>query len=121
MHSALGTVVAMAIVVPLTPQAAAQPRATADPDWPCQQIKTPIFSLASVWAGPELDLNSQTWRNESDVADLSAQMAQRRVPIADVETAIADFKTKAIPVPPSQSTPKTTQTQQAPGPTVKMS
>src|SRR5271170_1869954 len=97
MHSALSAVLAMAIVVPLTLQAAAQPRAKADPDWPCQQIKTPIFSLASVWAGPELDLNSQTWRNESDVADLSAQMAQRRVPIADVETAIADFKTRAGP------------------------
>src|SRR5271154_647550 len=97
MHSALGTVVAMAIVVPLTPQAAAQPRATADPDWPCQQIKTPTFSLATIWAGPQLDLNSQSWRDESDVADLKAQMAQRRVPIADVEAAITDFKSKAGP------------------------
>jgi hypothetical protein len=97
MHSALSAVLAMAIVVPLTLQAAAQSRAMADPDWPCQQIKTPTFSLASVWAGPELDLNSQTWRNEGDVADLSTQMAQRRVPIADVESAIADFKAKAGP------------------------
>ena len=97
MHSALGAVVAMAIVVPLTPQAAAQPRATADPDWPCQQIKTPTFSLASIWAGPQLDLDSQSWRNESDVADLKAQMAQRRVPMADVETAIAGFKAKVGP------------------------
>jgi hypothetical protein len=97
MHSALSAVLAMAIVVPLTLQAAAQSRAKADPDWPCQQIKTPTFSLASVWAGPELDLNSQTWRNEGDVADLSTQMAQRRVPIADVESAIADFKAKAGP------------------------
>jgi hypothetical protein len=97
MHSALSAVLAMAIVVPLTLQAAAQSRAKADPDWPCQQIKTPTFSLASVWAGPELDPNSQTWRNEGDVADLSTQMAQRRVPIADVESAIGDFKAKAGP------------------------
>ena len=97
MHSALGALLAMAIVVPLTPQAAAQPRATADPDWPCQQIKTPTFSLASIWAGPQLDLNSQSWRNESDVADLKAQMAQRRVPMADVEAVIAGFKAKAGP------------------------
>ena len=55
----------------------------------------PTFSLASVWAGPELDLNSQSWRNESDVADLAAKMVQRRVPIADVESAITDFKAKA--------------------------
>ena len=97
MHPALRAVLAIAIVAPLTPQAAAQPRAKADPDWPCQQIKTPTFSLASVWAGPQLDLNSQTWRNESDVADLAAKMAQRRVPIADVESAITDFKAKAGP------------------------
>src|SRR5208337_2394523 len=67
----------------------------ADPDWPCHQIKAPTFSLAAVWSGPELDLNSQGWREESDVADLAAKMTQRRIPIADVESAIADFKAKA--------------------------
>ena len=94
---ALRAILAIAILVPFAPQAAAQSRAKTDPDWPCQQIKTPTFSLASVWAGPQLDLNSQSWRNESDVADLEAQMAQRRVPIADVEKSIADFKAKAGP------------------------
>ncbi len=83
--------------MPLAPQAVAQSRAKTDPDWPCQQIKTPTFSLASVWVGPPLDLNSQAWRDESDVADLKAQMAQRRVPIADMEKAITEFKTKAGP------------------------
>ncbi|MFZ0601942.1 MAG: hypothetical protein WAN05_11390, partial [Roseiarcus sp.] len=67
------------------------------PDWPCQQIKAPTFSLASVWAGPQLDLDSQSWRDQSDVADLEAKMAQRRVPIADMEKAIADFKAKSGP------------------------
>jgi chromosome segregation ATPase len=95
MQAAIRAVVAIAILNPLTPQAVAQPRAKIDPDWPCQQIKTPTFSLASVWTGPQLDLDSQTWRNESDVSDLKAKMAQRRVPIADAESAIKDFKAKA--------------------------
>ena len=94
MHAAIRAVLAIAIMAPLAPPALAQSRGKIDPDWPCQQIKTPTFSLASVWAGPALDLDSQSWRNESDVADLEAKMAQRRVPIADVEKAIADFKAK---------------------------
>jgi hypothetical protein len=96
MHPALCAVLMMAIVAAAAP-ATAQPGAKVDPDWPCQQIKTPTFSLASVWAGPQLNLNSQSWRNESDVANLAAKMAQRRVPIADVEAAITDFKAKAGP------------------------
>jgi hypothetical protein len=94
MQAALRAVLAMAILVELAPRAIAQP-AKADPDWPCQQIKTPTFSLASVWAGPQLDLNSESWRDEIDVVDLAAKMAQRRVPTADVEQAIADFGAKA--------------------------
>ena len=94
MHAAIRAVLAIAIMAPLAPPALAQSREKIDPDWPCQQIKTPTFSLASVWAGPALDLDSQSWRDESDVVDLEAKMAQRRVPIADVEKAIADFKAK---------------------------
>jgi hypothetical protein len=97
MHPAARAVLALAAVTLLTPPAVAEYNGKTDPDWPCQQIKTPTFSLASIWAGPELDLNSQDWRGESDVADLEAKMAQRRVPIADVEAAIADFKAKAGP------------------------
>jgi hypothetical protein len=97
MHVAARAILVIAIVASLAPQAAAQAGGKTDPDWPCQQIKTPTFSLASVWAGPPLDPNAQSWRNESDVADLKAQMAQRRVPIADVEAAIADFKAKGGP------------------------
>ena len=36
-----------------SPQAFAQGRPKADPDWPCHQVKTPTFSLASVWSGPD--------------------------------------------------------------------
>jgi hypothetical protein len=97
MHPAAHAVLAIAIMASLAPPAVAQFKGKTDPDWPCQQIKTPTFSLASVWAGPQLDLDSQSWRNENDVADLEAQMAQRRVPIADVEAAITEFKAKADP------------------------
>ena len=97
MQAAVRGFLAIVIVPLLAPQAVAQSRAKADPNWPCQQIKTQTFSLASVWVGPPLDLSSQSWRDESDVADLKAQMAQRRVPIADAEKAIAEFKTKAGP------------------------
>jgi hypothetical protein len=95
MHAALRAVLAMAIVATLASRAIAQSGATVDPDWPCHQIKTPTYPLATVWSGPELDLNSQSWRDESDVADLAAKMAQRRIPVADVVSAIADFKAKA--------------------------
>jgi hypothetical protein len=95
MHPAARAVLAIAIIASLAPPAVAQFKGKTDPDWPCQQIKTPTFSLASIWAGPQLDLDSQNWRNESDVADLEAQMAQRRVPMADVQIAITEFKAKA--------------------------
>ena len=86
---------AVAILAASPWQGFAQGRPKTDPDWPCQQVKTPTFSLASIWTGPEIDLNSQTWRNEPDVADLAAKMSQRRVPIEDVERAIVEFKAKA--------------------------
>src|SRR5271157_4527451 len=95
MHAALCAVLAIAIMAALASHAIAQSGAKVDPDWPCHQIKTPTFSLAAVWSGPELDLSSQSWRDESDVADLAAKMTQRRIPIADVESAIAHFKAKA--------------------------
>lgn len=94
MHAAIRAALAIAIMASLAPPARAQSREKIDPDWPCQQLKTTAFSLASVWAGPALDLDSQNWRDESDVADLEAKMAQRRAPIADVEKAIADFNAK---------------------------
>jgi hypothetical protein len=97
MHAAVRAILAIAMAALLAPHAVGQPRAKVDLDWPCQQIKAPTFSLASVWAGPQLDLSSQSWRNESDVADLAAKMAQRRIPITDAEQAIADFKAKGGP------------------------
>jgi hypothetical protein len=94
MQTALPAVLAIALAAAWAQPTIAQP-AKADPNWPCPQIKTPTFSLASIWAGPQLDLNSQSWRDEKDVADLAAKMSRRRVPIADVESAIVDFKKEA--------------------------
>ena len=78
-----------------SPQAFAQGRPKADPDWPCRQVKTPTVSLASIWSGPDIDLNAQTWRDDPDVVDLANKMAQRRYPMEDVEKAIAEVKAKA--------------------------
>ena len=97
MHPAARAVLALATVTLFTPEAFAQFKGKTDPDWPCRQMKTPTFSLASIWAGSQPDLDSQSWRNESDVADLKAQMAERRVPIADIEAAITDLKANAGP------------------------
>jgi hypothetical protein len=98
-HAAARAVLTIAAVALVAPQAGAEykGKGASDPDWPCQQIKTPTFSLASVWAGPQLDLDSQAWRKESDVVELKTQMAQRRVALDDVKAAIAGFKVKAGP------------------------
>ncbi len=86
--------VAAGVLLLASPQAFAQGRPKADPDWPCHQIKTSTFSLASVWSGPDVDLNSQAWRNDPDVVDLATKMSERRVPVEDVEKTISEFKAK---------------------------
>jgi hypothetical protein len=85
------TVIAIAGAIP--PALAGGPPNT-DPDWPCHQLKVTTFPLAAIWAGPALDLDSQAWRNAPEVADLAARMSQRRVPIAEVEQAVAELKAK---------------------------
>jgi hypothetical protein len=77
-----------------SPQAFAQGRPKADPDWPCHQIKTSTFSLASVWSGPDVDLNSQAWRDDPDVVELATKMSRRGVPVEDLEKTISEFKAK---------------------------
>ena len=47
MHVAARAVLVIAIVAQFAPQAVAEYNGKTDPDWPCQQIKTPTFSLAS--------------------------------------------------------------------------
>ncbi len=95
MFAARRVAIAITILAVTPPQAFGQGRPKVDPDWPCQQVKTAAFSLASVWAGPPIDLNDETWRDDPAVADLAAKMYQRRVPIEDVEKSIAEFKAKS--------------------------
>jgi len=94
MRFAFRVVMATALAAVGSPAMAGGPPNT-DPDWPCHQLKVTGFPLASVWAGPDLD--SQAWRDQPDVADLANRMSQRRVPIAEVESAIAAFKSKEGP------------------------
>lgn len=96
MRFAFRFVMATALAAAVSPAFAKGPPNT-DPNWPCHQLKVTAFPLASVWAGPDLDLSSQAWRDQPDVADLANRMSQRRVPIAEVESAIAAFKAKEGP------------------------
>ena len=96
MRLALRIITTIALAGVVVPAIAGGPSNT-DPDWPCHQLKVTTFPLASIWAGANLDLTSQAWRNEPDVADLAAKMSQRRIPIAEVEPAIAAFKEKEGP------------------------
>ncbi len=66
-----------------------------DPDWPCQQIKVPQLSVATMWAGPPLDQAQAQWRDDPEVAALAARLAQRRVSLDQARTEIAAFATAA--------------------------
>jgi hypothetical protein len=60
------------------------------PDWPCQQLKVPGISIASVWAGPAID-TTDTKAIDAKEAELVSHLAARRTPIADARTLIADY------------------------------
>lgn len=62
-----------------------------DPDWPCIQRKVPELSLGQIWNGPELPASATGWPNDKDVAELVAELAQRRIPIAEAQQTIRDF------------------------------
>jgi hypothetical protein len=66
-----------------------------DPDWPCQQIKVPHLSLAAVWSGPALEGQPGDWRQDPQLVDLVQNMAQRRVPIEQMQTQIREFAAQA--------------------------
>lgn len=66
-----------------------------DPDWPCQQIRMPALSLASVWTGPDVSPYLATWSHDAAVADLAGRVAQRRLPLPQAEQAIRDFAATA--------------------------
>jgi hypothetical protein len=65
------------------------------PDWPCQQLKVPEISIASVWTGPPIDTIDTTKPVDPKQADLVAHLAARRTPIEDARKLIADYLASA--------------------------
>ena len=62
------------------------------PDWPCQQLKVPGISIASVWTGPTID-PTDTKPVDATTADLVSRLAARRTPIEDARKLVANFVT----------------------------
>ena len=61
------------------------------PDWPCQQLKVPEISIASVWSGPPIDTVDTSKPADPKQAELIAHVAARRTPIEDARKLIADY------------------------------
>lgn len=61
------------------------------PDWPCQQLKVPEISIASVWSGPPIDTVDTSKPADPKQAELVAHVAARRTPIEDARKLIADY------------------------------
>jgi hypothetical protein len=60
------------------------------PDWPCQQLKVPGISVASVWNGPSIE-GVDAKPTDAKEADLVARLAARRTPMEDAQKLIADY------------------------------
>jgi hypothetical protein len=61
------------------------------PDWPCQQLKVPGISIASVWTGPPIDSVDQQQLAELKDSDLAARLAARRTPMDEARKLIEGF------------------------------
>ena len=71
----------------------AQPSRALDPrypDWPCQQLKVPGISVASVWNGPSIE-GIDTKPADTKESDLVTRLAARRTPIEAARKLIADY------------------------------
>jgi hypothetical protein len=87
LFSALSLALAM-VACWARPALAADPRY---PDWPCQQLKVPEISIASVWAGPPLDPANAAKPADEKETDLVARLAARRTPMDEARKLIADY------------------------------
>ena len=45
------------------------------PDWPCQQLKVPEISVASVWSGPSIEGVANSSPDDPRIADLVARLS----------------------------------------------
>ena len=83
--------VAIILAVPSTrPAFALDPRY---PDWPCQQLKVPEISIASVWTGPPIEATDKEKPLDPKEAELVARLAARRTDIEVARKLIAEFVT----------------------------
>jgi len=73
---------------PTRPAFALDPRY---PDWPCQQLKVPEISIASVWTGPPIEAADKEKPLDAKEAELVARLVARRTAIEDARKLIADF------------------------------
>jgi hypothetical protein len=86
----------IALGVAVTTACLSQPARALDPrypDWPCQQLKVPGISIASVWTGPAIDPTDTTTPVDATEADLVSRLAARRTPMEDARKLIANFVT----------------------------
>lgn len=81
-------VVVVAAVSLVQPAHALDPRY---PDWPCQQLKVPEISIASVWNGPPIDSVDAIKPTDPKENELVARLAARRTPMDDAKKLIAEF------------------------------
>jgi hypothetical protein len=61
------------------------------PDWPCQQLKVPEISIASIWTGPSIEAIDKEKTADPKEAELISRLAARRTPIEDARKLIADY------------------------------
>ena len=72
----------------------AQPAFALDPrypDWPCQQLKVPGISVASVWTGPPVEGIGTAKPDDPKESELVSRLAARRTPIEEARQLIAEF------------------------------
>ena len=72
----------------------AQPAFALDPrypDWPCQQLKVPGISVASVWTGPSIEGIDKAEPSDPRQPEIVARLAARRTPMEDARKLIAEF------------------------------
>jgi hypothetical protein len=61
------------------------------PNWPCQQLKVPEISIASVWTGPPIEAIDKEKPRDPKQAELVARLSARRTPMEDARKLIADY------------------------------
>src|ERR1700730_16140648 len=62
------------------------------PDWPCQQLKVPEISIASIWTGPSIEAADQEKPTEAKQTEIVAPLAAGRTATAARRTSMEDAR-----------------------------